>query len=336
MKKSLKTAVIVAVASTIAGASLIAQVNPAQPGAQPAQPKPADAAPTLAPQVDPNKVVISGGGSQMTAGEFEQFVSKLSPEMQVMARGPKRRELGEEILKVKVLAHEAKRRKLDEAPAFKQRAAMVHESLLMGALMEDLEANLVTDDDVKKYYDDNKGEFEQISARHILIPVGPRPRNPFAAPNAPEEKVYSDEQAKQLATDLRKRLDNKEDFAKLAKEFSADPGSKDDGGELSPFRKGRMLPEFEKACYELKLGEISQPVRSQYGYHIIHVKNREAVAFDDVKEEVANSLREKKVTAYVEDLRKKSDAKLDESFFGSAPKPVMPPAPATTTPPVAQ
>jgi parvulin-like peptidyl-prolyl isomerase len=106
-----------------------------------------------------------------------------------------------------------------------------------------------------------------------------------------------------------------------------------------------MLPEFEKACYENKIGDISQPVRTQYGYHIIQVKNREAVAFEDVKEEVANTMREKKVTAYVDDLRKKSDAKLDESFFGAAPKPGLPafpggpatPAgPAGPNPPAAQ
>ena len=342
MKKSFKTAVIVAVGATIVGSSLIAQVNPGQPGAgaQPGAQPPAQPAAPAAPKIegDPNRVILSCGDAKMTAAEFEQFVSKLAPEMQVMARGPRKRELGEEILKVKVLAQEAKRRKLDEDPAFKQRSAMIHESLLMGALMENLETSLVTDADVKKYYDDNKKEFEQISARHILVPVGPRPRNPFnPAPANAEEKVLTDEQAKALATDLKKQLDaNKDKFPELAKQHSADPGSKDEGGDLSPFRRGRMLPEFEKACNETEIGKISEPVRTQYGYHIIQVKSKDAVAFDDVKDEVANTLREKKVTAYVEDLRKKSDAKLDEAFFGAAPKPgipALPGAPAGPNPP---
>jgi len=105
----------------------------------------------------------------------------------------------------------------------------------------------VTAADVQKYYDDNKSQYsvpESRQVRHILV------------------------KTKAEADDVIARLGNGEDFAKLAKELSQDPGSKNSGGELT-VRKGETVPEFDKAAFSLKIHQLSAPVKTQYGYHVI-------------------------------------------------------------------
>lgn len=114
---------------------------------------------------------------------------------------------------------------------------------------------------VEKYYKDNMVEFtnpEKIQAAHILIRV---------------DEKRDDASAKKLAEDIRQQA-TPANFAKLAAKNSDDPGSKTKGGELGEFAKGRMVPEFEKAAFELKAGEISQPVKTSFGYHIIYVQKK--------------------------------------------------------------
>ena len=127
----------------------------------------------------------------------------------------------------------------------------------------------VSDEDVKKYYDDNPSKFEQpemVRASHILLSTRDQDTN----------KDLSEEQkaAKhKKAEDVLKRARAGEDFAKLAKEFSEDAGSKDKGGEYQ-FSRGQMVNEFETAAFSLKTNEISDIVTTQYGYHIIKLSEK--------------------------------------------------------------
>ena len=114
---------------------------------------------------------------------------------------------------------------------------------------------------VSEYFNLHKADFstpEQVHARHILIKA---------------EKGNKDSEAKALAQakDIEERLRKKGDFAKLAKEFSDDPGSKDKGGDLGFFGQGKMVPEFEKTAFSLPAGTISGPVKTDFGYHLIEV-----------------------------------------------------------------
>ena len=122
----------------------------------------------------------------------------------------------------------------------------------------------VTDAEVKKFYDDNPSKFEQpemVRASHILLmTIDPKTK-------AELSKEVKDAKHKQME-DILKRARAGEDFAKLAKEFSEDPGSKDNGGEYK-FPRGQMVPEFEAAAFSLKTNQISDIVTTQYGYHII-------------------------------------------------------------------
>ena len=295
MKKRLFTYLAVSGCSMIVGAALLAQQ---QPGAQPAQP--------AQPAVDPAKVVLSVGENKMTAGDFNDFVAQLPPEVQMMAKGPQKRRVAEDLVKLKLLAGEAAKKGMDQTPKFKKQMELMRENALAGAFFNEVLPTLVSDADVKKYYDEHKNQFERVTARHILIPIG-------------GEKNLSDDQARAKAEAIKKQLDAKpDDFAMIAKAESADPGSKDDGGDLPPFPRGQMVKEFDEAAFTLPVDKISNPIKTRYGYHIIQVKKREIPALDDVKEDITEQLRPQKLEAMVEDLKKKNPTTLDDTFFGPA------------------
>jgi parvulin-like peptidyl-prolyl isomerase len=194
---------------------------------------------------------------------------------------------------------------------YKQQLAIMRENLLAGVLMFDLQDKLVTEQDIRAYYEANKEKLEQAKARHILIPVG-------------KDGGLTDAQAKAKALDIRKRILAGEKFAELAKAESGDAGTKDDGGELQPFAKGVMVPEFEEAAWSLRPGEISQPVKTEFGYHIIQVDKREVPSFEQAKDALADKLRQEKFEKFYDDLKQKANPQLDPAYFPAPKAPAKP------------
>ncbi len=150
------------------------------------------------------------------------------------------------------------------------------------------ENNKVTDDEIKKYFEDNKDEFAKVDASHILV------------------------EDEQTANDIKSRLDNGEDFASLAKEYSKDTASAQNGGDLGAFAKGQMVKEFEDAAFSMKEGEISAPVKSQFGYHIIKV-NSIKDSFEDSKEEITKKIKDQKYADYIKKLHEESNVVTDQT-----------------------
>lgn len=154
----------------------------------------------------------------------------------------------------------------------------------------------VSDEDIRAYYEANKEMFaraeKSVKASHILIKV---------AENAPEDAVA---QALQRILEIRERLVAGEDFAETAQKYSEGP-SAEKGGDLGWFTRGDMVPEFENAAFSLKAGQISEPVRTSFGWHLIKV---EAVAepgpaaYDEVKDEIADLLAEIRADEMMFDL----------------------------------
>ncbi|MDQ0229824.1 peptidylprolyl isomerase [Metabacillus malikii] len=130
----------------------------------------------------------------------------------------------------------------------------------------------ITDEEMQKHFDENKETYavqEQVEASHILV----------------EDEA--------TAKEVKKKLDEGGDFAELAKEYSTDTGSAQAGGELGFFPKGQMVAEFEKAAFAMKVDEISEPVKSQHGFHIIKVtdkKEAEEANFEKSKDEIKDYL----------------------------------------------
>lgn len=131
----------------------------------------------------------------------------------------------------------------------------------------------VTDKELKQYYDNYKPE---IKARHILVK---------------DEKT---------ALEVKKKLDAGEKFEDLAKKYSTDTGSAQNGGDLGWFGPGKMVPDFDKAAFALKVNEISTPVKSEYGYHIIQVtEKKEKKSFDQMKKQMEEEVKASKLSGDV-------------------------------------
>jgi peptidyl-prolyl cis-trans isomerase C len=153
----------------------------------------------------------------------------------------------------------------------------------------------VTDEELQQFYADNPQMFqrpEQVHARHILFEVG--------------EDATSEDQAaaKERADEAHRRAAAGEDFAELAKELSEGPSAQD-GGDLGFFSAERMIPSFAEAAFALEPGEISQPVRTRFGYHVIKVEERREAstqALDEVRDPLRNALLERKVSAQVAEM----------------------------------
>lgn len=175
----------------------------------------------------------------------------------------------------------------------------------------------VSDAEVKKFYDDNPSDFEmpeRAHVAHILIST----LDPVTQSPLPPDKKKEKEK---LASDLKSRAEKGEDFAKLVKQYSDDPGSKDKGGEYTFARNHQMVPEFEAAAFSLKTNQISDLVETRYGYHIIKLiemlppsKEQFADVAPKIREYLVGQQANKGLDAYLEKLKASANVKiLDQS-----------------------
>jgi foldase protein PrsA len=141
----------------------------------------------------------------------------------------------------------------------------------------------LTDETLKKYYDEHIKEYktEQVKASHILVET--------------EEK----------AKELLKKVKNGDDFAELAKENSTCP-SKEKGGDLGYFQRGQMVPEFDQVAFSLKVGEVSDVVKTQFGYHIIKLmdKKEETLKFEEVRGQIERGIIEPAIMEKMDEVKK--------------------------------
>ena len=193
---------------------------------------------------------------------------------------------------------------------------MTEEATAEAVLERELKIN-VADDEVKKFYDENPSRFEQpemVRASHILL--GTRDQT-TGAELTDEQKSAK---RKQMEGILKRARDG-EDFAKLAKEFSEDPGSKDKGGEYT-FPRGQMVPEFEAAAFTLNTNQVSDIVTTQFGYHIIKMSEKIpakkvelAKVSSDIKDYLKQQVTQKQLPDYVGKLKKDAGVQiLDEKL----------------------
>jgi parvulin-like peptidyl-prolyl isomerase len=175
----------------------------------------------------------------------------------------------------------------------------------------------VSDEEAKKFYEENKTEFEQpetVKASHILFRVN----------KDDSEEVVN--QKLKAAQGAEARAKKGEDFSALAKELSEEPGAKESGGDLGFFPKDRMVPEFAEVAFSEKVGEISDPVRNQFGWHVIKVTEKKpagTLPYDEVKAQLITYLKAKKQEEAAQQVLKslRDSAKIENTLPPPAPAP---------------
>ncbi len=203
----------------------------------------------------------------------------------------RRRVVVEYLIEAHLLADAAKAEKLDTGEDFDTRLNYFKLRALRDLFIEKKGKDQVTDAAVKAVYDEQVSKLkpeQEISARHIL--------------------VKTEDEAKAIIKDLEKGAD----FAELAKNKSLDTGSGASGGDLGYFTRNQMVKPFEDAAFALKKGEVSKPVQTEFGWHVIKVediRDRALPSFEDVKDQITASLVQTKLQEMVQNMRNK--AKID-------------------------
>ena len=264
--------------------------------------------PVQAQTAAPDAVVATIGGKPITEKDLtlahEDLAASLPPQV---SDAQKKDYAISYLADLKAGAEAALAAKLDQAEDFARRLAYAKDKLLLEAYLAAETKKQVTEEKMRKLYDDSikamKPELE-IKARHILVPT------------------------EQEAKEIEAKLKAGTDFAKLAQEFSKDPGSGKEGGDLGWFTTDRMVPEFGDAASKMKPGQVSDPVKTQFGWHIIKVEDvreKKPPTFDEVKDQVQQFLERQVQTDIIGKLR--TSLKIDKKDAAPAT-----PAPAPATP----
>jgi len=266
------------------------------------------------PNVPPDRVVLTVGDATITAAQFNAMIEALPEQYRNAARGAGRKQFADNITRTLVVAQEGKRRKLDENPDYKTQLMFQAANMLAFRAYQEISKEVTVDRAaLQKAYDERKNEFETLRARQILIRM-----QGSTIPVKPGQKDLTEAEALAKATDLRKKLVEGGDFATIAMAESDDPRTATKGGDLGTIRKGMNVPSFDQAAFAMKAGDLSEPVKSNLGYHLILVEAHDIKSLDDVKAQLEAPLRQPLAQKAVEEMQKKVNVVLDPEFFNMA------------------
>jgi peptidyl-prolyl cis-trans isomerase C len=231
-----------------------------------------------------DKVLAKVNGVEIRESDVALAEEELAPSLQQMDPASRKENVLGFLIDLQIVAKAAEDKKIDTTEDFKKRLAFARKRLMMDSLLANEGKSATTDEAMKKVYEEAakqiSGEVE-VHARHIL--------------------VETEDEAKAVKAELDKGAD----FAELAKKKSKDPGASD-GGDLGFFTKEQMVPEFSAVAFSLEPGKISDPVKSQFGWHVIKVeekRNRQAPPMDQVKGQIETYVTRKAQAEFVAKLR---------------------------------
>jgi peptidyl-prolyl cis-trans isomerase C len=208
-----------------------------------------------------------------------------SPQVQQLSGDAKRDYLVSYLADVILAAKAAEGKKIGDQKEFKNRIAFIRNKLLMEMLLQQEGKAAQTPDAMKKVYDEavkSMGNEQEVRARHILVPT--------------------EDEAKAVLVEIKKGTD----FAELARQKSKDPGAAAEGGDLGYFGKDQMVPEFAEVAFKLEKGQVSDPVKTQFGWHIIKVEDKRTKPvpeFDKVKDQIETYVARKAQADYIHKLQ---------------------------------
>jgi len=257
-------------------------------------------------------VVLTVGSEKITRSMFQEIISSLPAQQQAQLATPEaRKSLAEQVAELKVLAQEGRSRKLDESTAVKAKVALQTDQILAGAVYQELTAASPDDAALQAYYEAHKQDWDQVKARHILIRMqGSR------VPVREGHKELTDEEALAKAKEVRAKIVAGAKFEEQATAESDDTGSGENGGDLGTFGAGQMVPEFDEVVFKAPLGQVTEPVKTAFGYHLILIEERKSKPFEDVRGEITQKIRPEIGQKAIDALKKKTTVVYDEGYFG--------------------
>lgn len=288
------------------------QESQAPPSAPQSEGK-APTAPAVPAAAASGEVVARYGSRVLTADQLASELSRLPERSRRLMSADGRKRFVENYVLNDLLFDEGTRQGMANDAEIERQVTDLRKRLIVQRLVRNLQnISPVTDEEVKKYYEANKEMYSTttIKARHIL--------------------VKDEAKAKEL---LGKVKADPSQFADLAKANSTDTGSASKGGDLGFFGHGRMVPDFERAAFTLKNpGDLSDVVKTPYGYHIIQLEERKPGAekpFDQVKEQIRATLRNQalqaKTQSFYDELKQKGNVSIDDAAVEKVAAKVAPP-----------
>jgi peptidyl-prolyl cis-trans isomerase C len=246
-----------------------------------------------------DKIVAKVNGKDITERDIKLAEAEIGSDLGSLPDATKRRVLVEYLIENQLFADAAESAKLAAGADFDSRMQYWRRRALRDTYFDKSVKDSVSEDEAKRFYDEQVKQLKpevELKARHIL--------------------VGSKDKAKEIYDKIAKGAD----FAQMAKEYSTDPGTKDEGGSLGYFSRGQMVPQFEEAAFKLTGNAVSEPIETQFGWHLIQIEDRrerKPPEFAEIKDrlitsmvhrkaqEVASSLRDKAQVEYVDpDIKK--------------------------------
>jgi peptidyl-prolyl cis-trans isomerase C len=272
------------------------------------------AAPLLAQDKDP--VVAKVNGTDIRQSDIN-FAEEEAGQLPPMSPEQKQDYLVQFMADMILVSKTADDKKLGDTADFKRKLTFNRNKLLMEALLTQTGKEALTEEAMKKVYDDalkQMGEEKEVHARHILIRAA-----------AGDEKAGKEAEEKIKAIIVR--LNKGEDFAKVANELTEDPSGKANGGDLGFFSKEQMVPEFSDTAFGLEKGKISGPVKTQFGWHVIKTEEtrvKPQPKFEDVKPQIESFVTRKAQAEMVTKLREAAKIERLDKPATPAPAPAEP------------
>lgn len=255
-------------------------------------------------------VVLSIGKEQWTSSQFQQVMDGTPPQIKAAAADDPAA-FARQFSEMHLLAGLAASRHLENDPDIRSKLEWLRQGVLANAARDELYRTAqVSDDEAKRYYDAHADDFVDYTLQHLVIRY-----HGSEIPLRQGQKDFSEAEARAQSEELRRQLLAGKDFSKLIEQRTDDLSSKPDDGVLPEIASRHLLPEIAQGIAALKEDEISQPIRTGFGYHLVRVVKRTRNTFEDAKPHIVILLKDAAVDRQIEALKQDHPTRFDASLL---------------------
>ena len=266
----------------------------------------------------PDTVIAIVNGNKFTMGDYQQLLLSMTPQMRETAMKQPRAMLEQYALFQSILA-EAEKAKLDQQTPYKERVAEARRQILVQArINEQSNTVVVSPEQVKTYYDENRQRYAEAKAKVLFISMISDERSL----DGKKIKQREPEESKALADDLVAKLKGGADFAELAKQYSDDGSTADKGADFPDAIRGTSssVPQnVRDAVLKASAGDIVGPLHHESGYYIFRVDSVVVAPFEQVKDDIYNTLKQAGLAKWLEEMKGRSSVTIENSVLLAKP-----------------